>query len=341
MKFNVITFLNSHRIPYITKGVNVKKGEININCPFCAKTSSPDPSYHLGIDEERMQFSCWRNKRNHSGRTLHKLLMALAHCSYDEACKLLGQRPIWLQEGVFESLLDLFDEKPTAAKNLLEFPDEIQPLNPDLRRNQRFIEYLCNDRGYNERDIYRVVQRYDLHSAISGMFKDRIVVPNYVRGSLVNWTGRSVYKDVHLRYLSLDSAHGALVSIKECLFNEANIFKGGKILVVNEGPFDAMKVDFYGASLGVRATCLFNKKATTVQLGCFGELANLFDKIVVMFDRGEFVDQQVFMSQISWIGQSDVVVDWDCPAHVKDPGELTCAGVRGMCNSMLNKLLGC
>ena len=41
----------------------------------------------------------------------------------------------------------------------------------------------------------------------------------------------SVYKDVHLRYLRFDSADGALVSIKECLLNPANIFKEDRIVV--------------------------------------------------------------------------------------------------------------
>ena len=66
-----------------------------------------------------MQFSCWHNKPwNHSGRTLHKLLIALAHCSYDEACKLLDQRPIWFFGGVFESLLGLFDGNPLLLKSV-------------------------------------------------------------------------------------------------------------------------------------------------------------------------------------------------------------------------------
>ena len=34
--FDVLKFLHVHKIPYITKGVNVKRNEVNINCPFCA-----------------------------------------------------------------------------------------------------------------------------------------------------------------------------------------------------------------------------------------------------------------------------------------------------------------
>ena len=64
--FDVIRFLEIHNISYITQGVNVKKNEININCHFCAQTNNPDPSYHCGIDQERLWFSCWRNRKQHS-----------------------------------------------------------------------------------------------------------------------------------------------------------------------------------------------------------------------------------------------------------------------------------
>ena len=336
MKFNVLSFLHQHRIAYISKGVNVKKGEININCPFCAKTASPDPSFHLGIDEERLQFSCWRNKRKHAGRTLHKLIMELAKCSYEQACTLLGHRPIWLEENVFEHL---FDEKAVAQKSELTLLDSFQALDPEKLRHQRFAHYLTEDRGYGVNDLYRLSRRYSLQVAISGSYKDRIIVPNYIQSRLVNWTGRSIYPNASLRYLSLDASHGALVSIKECLFNEKALFAGGQLLVVTEGPFDAMKVDFYGAAYGVRATCLFNKKATVHQLGCLGELCNLFDRIVVMFDQGEVVDQLAFISQMEWTGRVDWVVDWDCPSHVKDPGELSKQDVKHLCTQMSQCLL--
>ena len=337
MKFNVLSFLHSHHIPYITKGVNVKRGEININCPFCAKTSSPDPSYHLGIDEDNMRFSCWRNKRHHSGKTLHKLIMVLAQCNYYEACQLLGQKPIWIEETAFDAVsFQANDTAPTTP--LLEFPHDIIPLDVELRRSFRFVQYLM-ERGYSQRSVSRLAYRYNLHYAISGQFKDRIVIPNYVANRLVNWTGRSIHKDTQLRYLSLDHTRGALMSIKECLFNEPQLFKGGRLLVVNEGPFDAMKMDFYGASLGIRATCLFNKKATHNQLGCLGELTHLFDRIVVMFDRDEFVDQCSFVSQMDWTGL-DSVVDWNCPSHVSDPGDLSGDDVKELCNSMLTQLCG-
>lgn len=331
--FDVLKFLHVHKIPYITKGVNVKRNEININCPFCAKTRNPDPSYHLGIDLDRLQFSCWRNRRQHRGRTLHKLIMLLLKCSYPEACKLLGQELIWLEDGVFESL-DFTYTTVQATASTLEFTPEIIPLDFSEYKANRFGDYLVSHRGFDSSNLSRLSKKYRLHYALSGRFKDRIVVPNYAQNRLINWTGRSIYPTASLRYLTLDATLGALVSIKNCLFNESSLFRqGGRILLIHEGPFDAVKTDFYGAAYGVRATCLFNQTATVEQLGGLGQLGNMFDKLVVMLDRGEDLAQAHLLSQLSWL-PSDWIMEYPCPC--KDPGELTSAQVTALCNHLLD-----
>ena len=71
MAFDFEYFCQQNRIDYITHGVNVKSGEINFACPFCAETSNPDPSYHCGVDLDRSMFSCWRNS-SHRGKKLHR-----------------------------------------------------------------------------------------------------------------------------------------------------------------------------------------------------------------------------------------------------------------------------
>lgn len=336
MRFDVLGFLQSNNISYITKGVNVKKNEININCPFCAKTSNPDPSYHLGIDVEKLRFSCWRNRKSHCGRTLHKLLMVLLQCNYSRACELLGNQPIWLNEDKFEHL---FDEPISHTESVpLEFPSEFDRIDPSLYRCQRFCDYLSSDRGFESKHLKGLIHRYSLHYALKGQYKDRIIIPNYINSQLINWTGRSIYSKAPLRYLSLNNDQGALVSIKNCIFNSDALLRGGDILIVVEGPFDAIKVDFYGFKYGIRCTCLFNKKATISQLGYLGELSNIFNRIVVMFDAGEKLDQIDLLNQLSWLPEN-LVVDWSCPSHVKDPGELSASDVYGLCTTLRSELL--
>lgn len=333
--FDVIRFLDQYRIPYITHGVNVKRNEINISCPFCAKTHNPDPSYHLGIDVERSWFSCWRDRRFHRGRTLHRLIMALVPCGYTQACEILGQAPIWVDGDRFETLS--FDEPDLPPPPPLEFPAEFRVID-DSAGSVRFASYLVESRGFHPDNISRLVHRYKLMCALRGPYKDRIIIPNRIDGKLVNWTARSIYSTAAVRYLSLSDFQGATTSIKRCVYNSDALLRGGGILLVVEGPFDALKVDFYGSRFGVRATCLFNKKATMTQLGYLGELANVFTKIVPMFDQGELLDQRDLLDQLSWL-PNDSLAEWTCPSHVKDPGDLSPNDVRALCNQLIETLL--
>jgi hypothetical protein len=333
--FDLIRFLDQYKISYITHGVNVKRNEINLNCPFCAKTNNPDPSFHLGVDVERSWFSCWRNRKFHRGRTLHRLIMALAACSYNQACEILGQSPIWVNGEQFETLS--FDEPTTAPPPQLEFPVEFRAIDHSPG-SARFVSYLMESRGFQPENIPRVVSRYKLQCALRGPYKDRVIIPNYIDQKLVNWTARSIYPQAAVRYLSLSDFQGAMTSIKRCVYNSDALLKGGSILLVVEGPFDAIKVDFYGSRFGVRATCLFNKKATMTQLGYLGELSNLFTKIVPLFDRGELLDQRDLLDQLSWL-PSESLAEWSCPEHVKDPGDLTPDDVRVLCGQLTEALL--
>ena len=261
--------------------------------------------------------------------------MTLLSCSYYKACEFLGHQPIWIDGDKFDALT--FDEVPIIQPSVLEYPSEFRVLD-HLNWSHRFIQYLVNDRTFNKENVFRVVKQYQLKAALSGYYKGRIIIPNTLGGRVVNWTARSVYQGVEPRYLSLSASQGALTSIKQCVFNVDKLQKGGNILLVVEGPFDAIKCDFYGAKFGIRATCLFNKKATLTQLGYLGELSNVFNKIVPLFDRGEEIDQRDLLDQLSWL-PAEALGEHSCPSHVKDPGELTPEDVNALCHQLIEKFL--
>jgi hypothetical protein len=84
------------------------------------------------------------------------------------------------------------------------------------------------------------------------------------------------YKD-----LSIDES---IIPIKECLFNYDDInISGGEVLYITEGPFDAMKLDWYLPNTE-RATCLFTKTISKAQINLLWSLKNRFDKFVIMLD---------------------------------------------------------
>jgi hypothetical protein len=97
------------------------------------------------------------------------------------------------------------------------------------------------------------------------------------------WTGRSIIRNAPLRYLT--SSKVEAVNIKECLFHWHELrLRGAEILVVCEGPFDALKLDFYGKEYGVRATCVFGSKVTPTQASLLYEGQENFGQIVVAMD---------------------------------------------------------
>jgi len=95
--FDVVAFLQRHSIRYVTDGANTRRGEVSINCPWCARTSSPDPSEHLGIRRDGSVYACWRDRR-HSGRKIAKLVAVLIGCSIQRACEIVGTSPRSISE---------------------------------------------------------------------------------------------------------------------------------------------------------------------------------------------------------------------------------------------------
>jgi hypothetical protein len=325
--FDFVQFCEEHRIPYIVRGVNKKvSDDCNISCPFCNSSADPDPSMHLGIDSQKGVYSCWRNPRQHRGRTLHKLIMKLIRCSYYEACELLGQQSIWLKEGSFELLADdpnNFFKESSSDKNELMFPEEFRSFGTTLQAEQRFIGYL-QQRGFSTKQITALVQHFHLKWAIAGRYKQRIIIPLQFQQRWVGWTSRSIHSKESIRYLTLSDAEGALINIKKMIFNwDQLIEQPAEIVVVCEGPFDAMTLDLHGQRLGIRATCLFNQMATMEQLAYIAALTDLYQYVLILLDDTATMYAESIKDQLP--GYPLEVMQ--LPTGIHDPGELTMSQV--------------
>ena len=309
--FNSVSFLTKYRIPYIDHGVNVKRGEVNIRCPYCLD----DPSFHLGLDDQRLVFSCWRNP-NHRGK-LHKLVMHLAKVSFSTACEILGQNALWFSKSQFDSFMadpaSFFDDGD-KAKAL----DKVFPFIDDIAKMPESFERYLTDRGFFVKHIPQLFKDYSLKYCVEGLYRNRIIVPVSIRNDLMTFTSRTITKD-GIRYLTLSEKDGALDSIKETVFNFDSA--EGKVLFVCEGPFDALKLDFYGKSLGGRATCLFGKNIKPTQALLLDEMSERFDKIVLLLDSTEMVSSMIIQRQLSFIKRPIVV--GELPTGVDDPGDLS------------------
>lgn len=301
-----LRLLDDHRIEYVTRGPNTKRGEVSIRCPWCGED---DPSQHLGINLKTERWGCLRDA-THRGNTTPRLIAALLGCSTLQAKAVQRQYNTPDPDNLDEALAMLTgneDEKVAdEIQKDLAMLDEFQVISC-LGPTKRFWDYL-ERRGFD--DVRNLCGRYSLRCANTGIYKDRIIIPIYQKQRLIGWTGRAIADPKNApRYLSSSGA------IKNAIFNEDELSWGGEILFITEGPFDAMKLDFYGA----QATCLFGATPTTEQIAILAELSSSWDKIVILMDP-DAIGASFHLSD--WLNARNVVIG-QVPEGVKDPGDMT------------------
>lgn len=315
-------FLAEHRVPYVERGPNVKRGEINIRCPFCG---SADPSHHMGLELETGWWSCWRNRANHSGKSPVRLIAQLLNVPYWRARKLAGLSDAQeLDPDGFDAVAARIMGREGVVKpeqvrrEFLAFPPEFKDLHD---APPRFYDYLRHTRGFGTVGTRDVIDLYGLTYAARGTYRDRIILPYYVDGELVAWTARAIAK-AEIRYRDLDS-DDCLVPIKETLFNLDCRMDGGRVLVVVEGPIDALKIDLFGRGAGVRAVALSTNSVTDAQTYLLEDAAREFDRVLVMMDMaGELgvVDSMRMKATLSAIPNVGII---PVPYGLKDAAEMS------------------
>lgn len=333
-------FCDEYRVEWVDEGKNVKKGHVNISCPFCNSTGNPDPSHHLGVNEEKGWFSCWRNKSQHSSNRLHKLIQKISGCSYEQACVLLNTRPFWYDETQWERIVKNPFEATSAIKKevkkaipLLRFPSNFKKIS-GKSYEQKFVNYLL-DRGFTE-DVFK---QYSLYYCLLGDFSNRIIFPVVRDTRLVTWTGRSLSKTASLRYLSLSESEGAVFNIYECLWQYDDLLdSGGDILFVVEGPFDALKLDFYGKRFNCRSTCLFGLPSEDSKIiWLLKELFSAFSCVVFSLDPGQYSKMLRLKNQFPEFSSK---IKIKMVQGAEDPGALSKNQVENWCKQLKNEFLG-
>lgn len=322
--FNWLTFCVRYGVDYVKKGPNVAKNNINIQCPFCG---ADDHSHHLGLSLKKSYWGCWRNK-THRGRRPHRLIMLLIHCSHEEAEAIVGSGPAH-DLGEFNQAMQNLkgNATPKANKNVLTMPNEFKPLSRD-GHGKKFCGYLVR-RGFKKADIKKLCDKYDLRYCLTGRWAYRIIFPIYMDRELVCWTSRTISNREKLRYLSLSSNlqkavdRGeplATMNIKDTILWYDNL-QGlrGETFVLTEGPFDALKVDYYGRKNGVRATCLFSTDLRESQMVLLSSMVNRFRRKIILLDKGQLSLSMSLVNDLSHMGFELGKL----PVGVDDPGELS------------------
>lgn len=315
--------LDSKGIEYVERGPNVKRGEINIRCPFCG---TADPSHHMGLNLTSGFWACWRNQ-NHRGKSPLRLLIRLLGISYAKARELAGLEADYIDPEGFDAVAARIMLKQGFTKiseinherEFLKFGKEFIPIE-HRGRGRRCFEYLANNRKFGLLHTQCLCQLYYLMTATEGPFRDRIVIPYYLNQELVSWTGRAI-ADSHIRYRDLE-VDLSLVAPKETLFNHDAGTCRGQALVVVEGPIDALKIDYFGMDWGVRAVGLSTNSIGDEQIFMLEELAPNFNKCLIMMDNKSqlgVVDSFKMKSRLSQIKNLGFI---QTPSGYGDAGEL-------------------
>lgn len=283
MKFDWLAFLEREQIEYITEGKNVASGCYCIHCPICG---AADPSQHCNIDPETGGWWCWRN-RDHRGRAVY-LVAALKGCSLPDARRIVGEdeqaRADSPGADTLEDLRQRFEQaetpRDTKDSGPETWPGDIHPIRPDRASSRRFVDYLARRRFWG--DAEEVARYYRLRYAMTGPFAQRLIIPITRGPDLIGWTGRSIRPDAELRYKSHPEGHGG---VKSTLINCRVARRGGRVLVIVEGPLDALKLDFYGRWRAVRAVATMGTNVTDMQVGVLiHDLIPYYDRAVILFD---------------------------------------------------------
>lgn len=333
MRLNIKEFLKYNGVHYREHGTGVKKGNIVVKCPYCGDA---DKGEHLGIKLKTGQWGCWRDAA-HRGNDLAKLLSKLTGIGYAQLKALIGNNG----EGVVER--DLFDAivcddyfqssavvKTTRIKTLI-MPREFRRIGEykNSAAENRFLLYMEHERHFSH--IKNVFNYYDLRYALTGKFKNRIIMPIILQGQLVTWTSRSIQKNSALRYMSLLEECSS-VNIKSVLYNFDNAYnrENARTLFVVEGPMDVLKLDNYARTFGDAAVGLFSMIISDDQLFWIEFLSKRYKKVVLLLDVGETNSTMHGLVKMESVGID--VVEGTLPSGVDDPGKLNKDQIEFLCD---------
>jgi len=253
--------------------------------------------------------------------------MALIHCSYSHA-KLIAEAERTPDAEEFDNaakaFLDGLEIEADEVRNEDELINVFMGEFREIKRKgstSRFYNYLKR-RHFD--DPEECAYFYDLRACTTGIWQDRIIIPVYQNETLVTWTGRAIAPTSKApRYKALSPRHAEPVKALELTTNTLwgydDILEGGRSLIITEGPFDALKLDWYGYPIEVRATCLFGLNMSMAQHSLIAEVVDKFDNTYLLLDREAIEADFTIHEELTRYGVQRVQL----PTKYEDPGSMT------------------
>ena len=259
---------NEARIDWRDKGRNCSRGHINISCPWCGD----DPSEHLTIDEDSGLYFCLRNNGHKGGEPLRIL----------EACGIPRVKAVALLEDARR------DGPPSNTQ-----AQKQQLVGKQIKKWEKFetveksadhLDYLWW-RGFH--DPIDCARTFDLRYAPDGLHAGRLLIPLYDGEGVSGWTGRALRSYVEPKYMSwCNNPYASLAGRVG--------WEGGTLIVV-EGPFDALKLNYALTNTNIRAVALSGKALPAGKLLLIQQQKPL--QILVALDRDASIAQSMRIMQ--------------------------------------------
>lgn len=327
MTFDWISWFESNGIDHtVGPAKDVRTGHVGIACPVCAS----DTGTHFSIDVSSGKVrGCWRDKTHWmSGPKLMRALAGVPEC---EAWKLLQSGDASAVSFDAASLLDTLESKESERGQFVgeDWPREFHPLGsgPSTFRAP-FRDYM-ESRGFPRHDHAALYQTYDISWCRTGRYKNRIIFPLFHKMMLVGWTGRAITRS-RARY----DTHPPGVAAGRIVWNNFAFEPKPRkrdVLVLCEGTFDALKLDWFGWEHGLRSSALLGNNAGSAKLRVVAEIAQRFRKTYVMLDRAAEGHALDIVAALSVCG----VEYLELPGEADDPGEMTAQEVRALAATLM------
>lgn len=250
---DVLQFLNDYSIPYQTRGKNLSRGRLGVNCPYCG-----DTGYHAAFTPEGKVYYCWKCAWHPTDKTL-QILSGLTSYEYKN---IIGS-----YDGT-DSLLSSLNKKiPNATALELSGSPGLLPHDRAYLKKRKF------DPDY-------LMEKYKIRSGgLAGDWAWRIIIPIFYKGQLVSWQGRTTTND-DIRYKTL-AIEKSIMDAKSVLFNVDDC-KHDYVFVV-EGPFHVFRMgDDACATLGTSVT-----ESQVRNLANYKNIFILFDSEVPAQERAK------------------------------------------------------
>jgi hypothetical protein len=318
--FDWVRFLETNHIHFVTSGPNVSRGHVAIHCPLCG---SEDHSQHMSVNIKTGGWRCFRRPEMHRGGNPAGLVAALLGMSYGAAAELVGSN-VHIPDNLLGTIRALLGPKQAPVQRRLILPGDFKPFD-GRRSSERFVKYL-QSRNYTMKQIATMTEEYGIRFATTGRQKGRVIFPIWFYGQLVTWTGRTIYDDQELRYLTLSAdpetedepAHGPINDYLLFFDQLLENVEGCDTLILCEGPFDALKVSILGRRHGIDATCFFTASPSQTQIDLLFELVPNYKHRYLLLDQGTLAT--ALKTQQLMQGLKFRVLT--LPKSLKDPGLL-------------------